>query len=397
MMRRTSIIATLMAVMPSLALAAGFTAHEQSSSAMGSAFAGDAAWSADASGQWYNPALMEALPETVVSLNSQLSFLETRFSDHSGSGGDDRESVDRTQNSFYFADPVTERLSLGLAVNRPLGTERRYDDPWAGDSYALETRVESLNVNPSLSWRVSSRLTLGLGFSYQKLDLELRNSVYDLDMDDTGMGWNAGLLFEPSPGHRLGLAWRSKVNYRLRGSLRSAGGGQSFDVVSAFDTPGTVTGSYAGDLTAQTRLLLSVSMTEWQEVDSLIIEDTASGNSLTEQLSWSNSVMSSVGVSHATSNGTVLRAGYAHETGSQGKAEERAPLAPEARRNWLALGATFHPAVNFSIDVAVARVLFDDAPVERSEERDGNVGDETLDGNFDMNRSIVGAQLNYRF
>lgn len=397
MKRHSGIMLALTAILPMSAAGAGLAAHEQSTSALGSAMAGSAAFTEDASGQWYNPALTGIPAGSVVSLNSQLSFLESRFTDETGGGGDNRESVGRTLNSFYFSDAVGDRLGLGLALNHPFAVERRYDDPWGGSSYALETRLGSLNVNPSLSWQISDRLRLGVGVSYQKIDMELRNSVYTLDVDDTGMGWNAGLLFEPVPGHRLGLAWRSQVNYEFEGELRPASGGQRFPVRSVFDTPGTVSGSYAGDLTGQTRLLLSVSMTEWQQVQQLVIERTDASGSLVEDLGWDNAVMASAGVHHRTANGVMLRAGYAHETSSQDKEEERAPLAPDADRHWLSVGAGFRPVTDLSVDVAVARVLFDDAEIDRSEDRDGMPGDETVRGTFRMNRTIVGVQLNYRF
>jgi hypothetical protein len=59
---------------------------------------------------------------------------------------------------------------------RAFGLETEYDSDWLGRFQAIKSKLETINVNPVLSWEPTPRLTVG-GVSWQHLKAELSNHV----------------------------------------------------------------------------------------------------------------------------------------------------------------------------------------------------------------------------
>lgn len=385
--------------MPATALAAGFGVSEQSASALGAAFAGTGARAENASSQWYNPATLRDEDARGVSLVAHQVMVDTSFDDNDPSTTGDFEDVNTTVPAFYLAEDLNEDVTFGLGVNAPFGTTLEYERNWGGDAYALESDLESINVNPSLAFDLTETVQLGIGLNYQKIDATLDNSQTRLEGDDKALGWNTGVRFVPADGHSIGLAYRSKMDYEVTGDITFKSAGQTYDARTDVTMPETWTLAYAGDMTERTRLLLSVKQTEWSRLEALTVTHQGPTppfpNPVEEELNWDDSTRSSIGVSHELAGGTVVRAGYAHETSTQDSDDNRSALVPDNDRDWLTLGATFEPADNMSLDLAYAHVMVDDADIDRA--ADPAKGRGPLNGTYELAANIIGAQLNYKF
>ena len=79
--------------------------------------------------------------------------------------------------NLYVGIPFTDKWSFGLGVNVPFGLQTEYDSDWLGRFQAIKSKLETINVNPVLSWEPTPRLTVGGGVSYQHLKAELGNHV----------------------------------------------------------------------------------------------------------------------------------------------------------------------------------------------------------------------------
>ena len=55
------------------------------------------------------------------------------------------------------------------ASNVPFGLETEYDSDWLGRFQAIKSKLETINVNPALSWEPTPRLTVGAGVSWQRI------------------------------------------------------------------------------------------------------------------------------------------------------------------------------------------------------------------------------------
>ena len=393
---KTLLAAGVAAALPTGALAAGFGVAEQSTSALGSAFAGAGALSENPSNQWYNPATLSRLDGTQASLSASQVMIDTTFDDANTSRPGDFEDVNATIPSLYFSSALNDRTTFGLGVNAPFGTLLEYEDSWGGDSYATKSDFQSLNVNPSFAFEVTSTMQFGIGLNYQKIEADLDNAVSRLEGKDKGLGWNTGVLFEPADGQRLGLSYRSKIDYNLKGDVtdKTRRGQPTIPASANFTTPETWNLSYAGDVSEQSQILFSAQHREWSRLDALIVRP-ALGGTRTEEFDWDDSQRYSLGFRHTLNSGTVLRAGYAHETSTQDSAQNRSARVPDNDRDWFTLGATLTPVENMSVDLSYAHVMVDDADIDLPAEP--SLGRPGLEGTYELTANIVSAQLNYKF
>lgn len=402
------------------AFAAGFAVSEQSASALGSAYAGTGVLSEDASYQFYNPATLSAFDENQLSVALHYLYIDTEFKDDNPATTGDFEDVKEPVGSAFMAVPLgmDDDLVFGLTVNAPYGTVLEYEPYWGGQDtgagfstgelYAQKSDLMTLNVNPALSWQINDTISIGAGVSWQRLEAELENAATRLDGDDDAWGWNIGALVEFVPGHRLGVSWRSSIDYSVRGDVTFtpeglvAGGADpataaalagKYDAGTSVTLPAIANLAYAGQLTEETELLLGMQWTEWSELDRFVVTHDGQDAGLpvlVEELSWDNSVRSSIGVRHMLSDTVLLRAGYAHETSTQGDDQERSALIPDEDRDWFTIGARFTPRDDMNIDVAYAYVMVDDAGINRNDRG-------PLVGEYELAAHIVGAQLNWAF
>src|SRR5215467_2387413 len=259
---RRSAFAMVLAAASAPASAAFFQIAEQSASGMGNAFAGGAAIAEDASTVWYNPAGMTRLnrPQIVASgsyivptFSADVKSASTVIGAPIGGGGGDGGSPAFVP-SLYATFPVTPRFSLGAAVNAPFGLVTDYPASWAGRYYALRSDIKTVNINPAAAYKVSDAFSMGVGANRQRLDAELSQAVDFTTLCNAGAilgiggaaacgagggftqpnnpndgqakvtakgdawGYNAGVLARLG-STRVGLAYRSKLKYKLDGSF----------------------------------------------------------------------------------------------------------------------------------------------------------------------------------
>lgn len=253
-----------LALMPAAASGSGFALLEQSASRLGTAFAGTAAAADDTTTVFFNPAGMTALeqPEGVLSASGIDIGSEFRnrssapaFAQPLGGNGGDAGDLNFVP-AAYFMLPAGDALAFGIGVNAPFGLKLSYDNGWIGRFQALHSEIKTLNVNPSVAWRIGERISLGAGIDYQQLDAELTNDVnYSavvaqgvqqlvaagqlppatgaavvaanaglagaarVSGDDDAWGFNVGALFDLSDRTRVGLSYRSSIEYTVRGTI----------------------------------------------------------------------------------------------------------------------------------------------------------------------------------
>lgn len=411
--------------------ASGFGVSYQSVSAMGTAYAGSAVLSEDATNQWYNPATLAGLNTAEVSIAAHQVWIDTSFKANGASGPGDFEDVEPFVGSAFLAMPFNDRVTFGLGINAPYGTKIEYEDNWgnalsptgvpaSGDFYAQTSDVQTININPAVGIQITDNLRLGAGVNYQQIDADIENAATRLEGDDDAFGWNVGLTYSPDESNHFGVAYRSEISYDIDGDITFKPGafpaalpgpivsqlaGQ-YSGETGLDLPAVLQLSYAGDLTDRTQLLLGVERTDWSSLDRLVIEHSGTQqvplpappgataslpNPAIEEFNWEDTTRYSAGVRHTLQNDTVLRFGLAKEESTQ-SSDNRSAISPDSDRIWATIGAGFKPTENLSIDVAYAHIFVDDADIYK----DGRAP-AVLDGTYELDADIIGAQLNYQF
>src|SRR5262249_5772275 len=142
--------------------AAGFMLFEQSGRGLGSAFAGQVAEAADASTIQYNPAGLGWIDGTqfvasgfavlpAAHVTNDGSFVNPALGDgplRGGNGGD--AGALGLFPVLFLAHELGDGFHVGLGVTVPFGLETRYDHSWVGRYHAINSKLETTNVNPTI-------------------------------------------------------------------------------------------------------------------------------------------------------------------------------------------------------------------------------------------------------
>jgi long-chain fatty acid transport protein len=380
-----------------LAHAAGFALVEQNASGLGNAYAGQAAAAADASTIFFNPAGMTRLPDRQVVVAGHLIKPSAEFSGTStigGGNGGDAGDLAFVPNA-YFAFQLTPDVHLGVGVNAPFGLKTEYDSTWAGRTQAIKSELKTINLNPSIAWKASESLSLGAGLSIQYIEATLTNSsaagLVTVKGDDYGWGFNLGALWQLSEATRIGLAYRSEIDYTLEGSVTFSGLPSSNGPVTADATlPDSASLSLFHKLNQRWDLLADVTWTGWSDFDELRILRTSGALVGLTPENWDDSFRYSVGVNYHLNEKLTLRGGVAFDETPVSDTFRTARI-PDEDRTWIAFGAQYRLSPKSLLDVGYAHLFVEDASINKTES--GVVLTGTYEGSVD----ILSAQLTLEF
>lgn len=418
------------------AQAAGFALIEQSASGLGNAYAGQAASAQDASTIFFNPAgLTRVQGRQVVVAGNAIGF-SAEFADGGSArapfqtslGGDGGQAGSWSlAPNFYYAMDVRPGLKFGLGVNAPFGLVTEYDGDWAGRFHAVKSDLKTLNVNPSLAFKLDDRWSLGVGLNAQQARAVLTNKVnYSAVLfqatsgamvapnlegtakvkgDDWSWGYNLGLLFSPDEATRIGLNYRSRQAYTLEGSVsfsRPAGltatqaailnaavpnGG----VTASVKLPDSASLSLMRQVGPQWDLLADITWTHWGLFDDLTI---VRGNGATlgsTPENWNNVWRYSAGLNYRPGGNMMWRFGLAYDETPVTNAY-RTPRIPDESRTWLAAGGQYHLSKQAAIDFGYAHLFVKDASINQASASGG-----VLAGRYDNAVDIVSVQYTHSF
>ncbi|MGH8604506.1 MAG: OmpP1/FadL family transporter, partial [Gammaproteobacteria bacterium] len=233
----------------SAAYGAGFQLGEHSANAIGRSLAGYGVIGDDASAVFFNPAGLVLLDRPTV--QNGLFYITSGFEfENQGSrqslaglsapsrGIDDDGGRDGLAPSLYALAPLWERVRVALGITAPFGLVTDYDADWVGRYHALRSELKTIDINPSVAYRLSGQLSLGAGVSVQYADATLSRAVFVFDPasgnpladglarvegDDWSVGYDLGLMFEWDQHTRFGAGYRSKVDHTLRGTRKLEG------------------------------------------------------------------------------------------------------------------------------------------------------------------------------
>jgi long-chain fatty acid transport protein len=407
-----------------LASAAGFALIEQSGSGMGNAYAGAAATAEDASTVFFNPAGMSKLQGMQFTAGGHLIDLSAKFHNDGSSnplalgnpgGGNGGDAGDPAiVPNFYFTMPIGDRLHFGVGVGVPFGLSTEYEDNWIGRFQGIKSELTTINVNPSLSFKVSEAFSVGVGLNYQQIDAELTNAIVTplgegrakLEADDDSWGWNAGVLFEPVAGTRIGFAYRSVIDYTLEGTasatLASTGTQLVNNPIHADVTmPDSFSLSLAQALGDRWELLGDVTFTRWSEINTIDVINSNNG-SLVDQLvlDFDDTWRYSVGLNYKLDESWKLRGGVALDESPVKGATSRTVRLPDSDRTWLSVGAQVKIKETGKLDFGYSHLFVKDADINNTRDQLGvpaGLGRSQVVGSYEASVDLFSVTYSMQF
>jgi len=388
-----------------LAHAAGFALIEQNASGLGNAYAGQAASAQDASTIFFNPAGMTLLPDSQLVLAGSLVNPHAKFTGSSNIGGGD--GGDAGDLAFvpnaYIAFRVSPDIHLGVGLNAPFGLKTEYDSSWAGRTQAIESELKTVNLNPAIAWKTSDTLSLGAGLSIQYAEATLSNSangagIATVHGDDYGWGYNLGLLWQPERATRIGLAYRSDVEYTLEGdvtfSIATVANGR---VTAETTLPDTASLSWFHQIDSKWDLLADVTWTDWSDFRELRIVRNGGVTLGVTPENWSDSFRYSLGANYHLNEQLTLRGGVAFDETPVSDMYRTARI-PDEDRTWIAFGAQYRLSAQSSLDFGYAHLFMKDADINKTELSNlPPVTAVTLSGTYQGSVDILSAQYTLNF
>ena len=463
--KRTTLVTLLALVFGTAAghaLGAAFALQENSGSAIGNAFAGGAAAAEDASTLWSNPAGMSRIATPQLATAVHLITPSFKFHDEGsqpamfqplGGSGGDAGSVNVVPN-LYVVAPINRSVTVGVGINAPFGLVTEYDDDWLGRFQAIKSDIKTINVNPSVSWRVNDTFAVGVGIDWQRIDAELTNRINysaalvqaagqavdrqlipaalvpqiaqlttglsskaKVDGDDTAWGWNIGFLWDVTPQTRVGAHYRSSIDYDVSGNV-------SFDHPTLPTLPaplapvvgllaGNVNGALANGgvhasvklpdianlsvfhrLNERIDLMADLQYTRWSVFKELTFVRSTGQLLSTTPENFDDAWRVSVGATYHWNDAWSFRGGLAFDQ-SPVNTQDRTPRLPDADRVWIAIGAQYKFNRNLALDAGYVYIPLrspDIAQNEGSTARNGLIA-----GHYDANVNIFSAQITYSF
>ncbi len=401
------------AVTGPVALASGFQLQEQSASGLGVAYSGMAAAVQDASTVFWNPAGMAELGGSGFAVAADYVIPSFKFTssgsafDAFGNGGDG--GVATLVPALYGYTTIDPQFAVGIAINAPFGLSTEWQGPWAGMFYGIRSQVETLNINPTISWKVNQFLSLAGGVSYERLQATLTQGVTPLvptaqarvDGSQWRWGWNLGALVDFGQGTTVGATYRSAIGYTISGNLgfnNAAFAPLASGVQAQLRLPATFSIGLSQKLTPHLRLLADYTATNWDTISSLTIVATtgpgAGGAVSDAPLNFQNSWRVGAGLEYQVDPRWLLRAGVAYDR-SPVQDQYRDPRLPDNDRTWLAVGARFEPGAGWAIDAGYAYLWVKNGPSELASA--GPPFPDSLMGTYRANVNVLGVQASYHF
>ncbi len=435
------------------AQASGFALMEQNASGLGNAYAGQAAAAEDASTIYFNPAGLTQLAGRQVVGGGNFVRPITEFNDRGSTGpsiplapplghatggeGGDAGDWAFIPHGYLSWEMVPSRVWLGIGISVPFGLKTDYTEDWVGRFHGTRSEVKTVNINPSVAWKASEAVSLGAGLNIQKFDAELANAtsyraaafgvfqatgnpailaavpagsegIATVEGDDWGVGWNVGVLLNLTPATRIGISYRSKIDFELDGDVKFENRPVALapvlpngDIKADVEVPDTLSIGVAHQLTPKAQLLADYTWTGWDSIQDIsIYRDNGAGLSRLE-LNMHDSWRMGVGMNYQLNDALKLRFGVAYDRSAIRSG--RTPRLPDEDRLWFALGAQWTASKQTAIDIGYVFITTrGDASVNLPNFGTPAAGFPNsprgrLIGDYDARVHILGVQARYAF
>lgn len=460
--RLTALALALGGMLASRAAASGYQLRDQSASGQGNAYAGISAGGSDISSMFFNPATLVRFNDNRLQLGLTEIMPSSRLqngtatrpglppavgpSTISGPTSSGNIASSATLPILYALWSVSDDFKLGLAVNVPFGLTTEYDPTWAGRYHAIRSHLETVDIAPTLAYRLDERWSVGVALVARRAKAQLSEGIdlgaqaqaqvlgsglsdtldgqtivsaggADGDATVNGTGWaygyRLGFLYEPAPTFRMGLGYQSEVRETIKGTatfntpdltpavqaLMLANPGKQAEVanlaaswqravtdnsVSAvLRMPATLSLGAAWDLSGTFTLASELAWTKWSCFHELRV-----------RFPNPSFQPDNVTVENWKDSWFFAVGGTCHPEGPWtyrlGVALDqtpvpdatRTPRIPDSDRTWLSAGASYQFTKAFGIDAGYSHLFCKDAPVNLSAGNNPANAGQYFDGNL---------------
>jgi long-chain fatty acid transport protein len=364
------------------ALAGGLWLSEYNQPTQGRAGAGEEAGNGDASDAFFNPASMSRHSESQLMVGGGLILPQVEFDVDQGSAlngnGDGGDAGSLTPSvSVFYSRPLNEKWSVGLSGLALTGSALDYDNDWVGRFQAQEVTMLVIGAIPSLAFKVTDKLSLGLAIPVMYSDLELDIAIPNLVTPEDSEGK------AEVEGDDVQVA--ASVSFHYQFSERTAIGGRATQKFE-FDYDGSVDAKFLGEVGVNTELTLAalarlglshefnerwsgyatLGWDDWSKMDEIVLSTNSGGVAL--PYDWHDTYHSALGADYRLYDLWTLRAVLAYDT-SPTKKNDRTADMPIDEQFRYAIGADYLRKSGMKVSGSLVYADYGDAEIDNRGER----------------------------
>jgi len=383
------LVGAAVSALASSAHAAGFYLQEQSVRGAGRAYSGEVA-DTGVQSLWWNPAAIARSPRQayvgahavlvdadVANAGSTITYPGGTTVPVSGEPRAFKPIQDGVVPNFAIATPIGDRFAIGLSMAAPYNFTTKYRrNAWARYD-ALESRLNSADVQLTGAMKVTDWLDLGVGVSAEYADAKLSTAspnlspllpdgLTQLSGDGWDFGWTVGAQahFERLT---LGASYRSSVDHKLKGDVflggllgPLAGGNVNAPGSASFSTPWIATLGARYALTDKLTVNGQIQRVGWGEFDAIRVKTPGGPQTLAQN--YNDVTSGGVGFDYEVNERLTLRAGVQYDP-TPTPDDERTARVPDGDRWLYGAGATARLNDRMTLDVAAAYIDFSPSDV----------------------------------
>ena len=221
---------------PSIAMAEGYQVNTLSARQLGMAHTGYAL-KLGAESQFFNPAGMAYMDKS-VDFSASFNALYPECTAIVGGKKYHTDNNVSTPLSFFAGFKIYDNLSAGISFYTPCGSGINWTDHWPGAILNQSVTLKGYTVQPTVSWRITPRLSVGAGLTINWGTVDLHKGLISGAQLDgmlgalgiqgvsfgeitpasaqltgkakVGFGYNLGVMYDFSDSFTAGINFRSK-------------------------------------------------------------------------------------------------------------------------------------------------------------------------------------------
>lgn len=438
----TAVSALALSLASGQAFASGFQLKEQGAAAQGRATAGSTASAEDLSTIFFNPAGMTNLSGSGFEVNNNYIVPSAKFKNGGsttygggasigGNGGDAGGGA--LVPSVYGMYSINEDLKIGIGINAPYGLTTEYNNDWQGRYHALKSELKTINIQPSIAYRLSRSISIGGGLNFQRAEAELTNAVdhgrilagitgglqgspgrqdgvTKLEGDDWGMGFTAGVTIQPFDDTRFGVSYKSRVNHTLDGKITqtnvptayagnaslAAAFRNNVDATADLTTPDVISLGVHHDINPNWAVMADAAWTNWSVFDELRVKRKDGLPDSVKDEKWEDTWFVALGTRYQATKDLTLNFGVAYDQAPVSDSHRTARI-PDSDRTWVSAGIGYDIMDSVRLNAAYTHIWVADARIDDSTKFALNNTTDNLRGEYDSKIDIFTLGVTAKF
>lgn len=379
---------------------------------LGSLYSGWAVTANDASTSYTNPAGLIKLknPQIVGAAMAVIGHTEFSGTTTNTLGQPETGTASGSLGGFlplfYAAAPLSDKIVVGFGINAPFGLSTGYSKTSIVRYAATRSQILAVDVEPSIGFKLSDTLSIGVGLDAQRLTFTLNNmygppfSVPDAEGQNHLAGWgygvHAGVLYQPLPATHIGLSYNSQVMCHTSGDsevfMPTGNEIRTTTQKASMALPTRAQVSVAQDVTAKLTAMATVFYTHWSTLNQLTMQHTVlptgTIGSVTVPFQYHDTFDYSLGLNFKANEKWILRTGMQYFN-SPSTVRNRSVVDPVSYMFLLGVGAHYKQNAHVSYDIGYAHDFFRQTPIRLSTPLT------TAMGHSNSSSDIVGAQVTW--